>query len=143
MDVGGRLIRNASVVYLCSSAMQSSSNIVLFSSSYYHAHPSSLFPLSFILKHSTPNRRSTHNPSRPPNPPNHKLRPHSLRNPPLRQLHQHRSQSLIPIPPQPHSIRGTHGRKRRQHHVSQPGKHRGFRLAHERERRGQKADDEG
>jgi hypothetical protein len=144
VDGGGRLIRNASVVYLCSSAMQSNSTTCSFSSFYHHElahHPS--FSLPFFSKHPTPNRRPTHNPSRPPNPPNHKLRPHTLRNPPLRQFHQHHSKSLIPIPPQTHSIRSAHRRKCRQHYVSQSGKHRGFRLAHECERRGEQADDEG
>jgi len=98
---------------------------------------------SSLLKHSTPNRRPTHNPSRPPNPPNHKLRPHTLRNPPLSQLHQHRSKPLIPIPPQPHSIRSAHRRKRRQHYVRETDKRKRVCLAHERERSGQQADDEG
>ena len=104
------------------------------------AHPS---PLSTLLKHPAPNRRATHNPSRPPNPPNHKLGPHSLRNPPLRQFHQHRSQPLIPIPPQTHSVRRAHGRKRRQHYIRQSDERGRLRLAYERERRGEQADDEG
>jgi hypothetical protein len=123
-------------------AMQSSSTLCYFSSFYFHTRSCSSFSF-FLLKHPTPKRRPTHNPSRPPNPPNHKFRPHTLRNPPFSQLHQYRSKPLIPIPPQPHSVRSTHRRKRRQHHVSQTNERRRFRLAHKCERRGQQADDEG
>jgi hypothetical protein len=60
----------------------------------------------------------------------------------LSQLHQHSSQTLVPIPPQTHSISSAHRRKSRENHILHNNQDFRLCLTHESQRRGEQADDE-
>jgi hypothetical protein len=69
----------------------------------------SCVPTTQLSEHPTPNTSPGNNPPRPPNTPDHKLGPDSLRDPSLGQFHQNSSKTLLSGPPDTQSVGGAHG----------------------------------